>query len=77
MLALLGMKNTLARSPNMQLLIECSPELLDTKELLSFPHDEFAEISIVGGGRLLPTDTSPGKCNLWASRRSTKASHIT
>lgn len=64
--ALRGMKETLAHSPEMKLLVECSPELLDTAELLSILHREFRSVSIVGGARLSPSDPPPGKCNLWA-----------
>ena len=68
MMALRGMANSLARSPNLKLLIECSPEFADPRELLSFLHSEFRSVSVVGGKRLSPSDPPPGKCNLWACR---------
>jgi FkbM family methyltransferase len=67
-LALRGAKDTLARSPNLKLLIECYRQHSNTQQMLSFLHQEFASVSVVGGSQLHPSDQPPGLCNLWACR---------
>jgi len=64
--ALRGMQATLARSPQMKLLVECSCLAGSPEPLLSLLHAEFAWVSIVGGGRLVPSEGVPPYCNLWA-----------
>jgi FkbM family methyltransferase len=64
--ALLGMEETLRRSPKMQLLIECSGALSNTVELLSLLRSKFRYIRVVGSAES-STLKLPAYCNLWAS----------
>ena len=74
LLALRGMRSTLARSPNLRLLVEWNPSVqVDDsdqdavpRQLLSFLRSHFASLSIVGGPELSSSDLPPAFCNLWA-----------
>ncbi len=61
--ALQGMRETIRRSPNMKLLLECSRDRVD---LVRFLRQHFKHVSIVGGGQL-KDDQPPALSNLWAS----------
>jgi FkbM family methyltransferase len=65
--ALAGMQETIRRSPNMRLLVECAP-LSDKSRLLSFLRSRFQHITIAGGKELTGDDKKlPLECNLWAT----------
>jgi len=66
--ALSGMSGTLARSPNLKLLVECNQHLTDTRHLLALLHAEFGSVNVVGGPQLSSSDLPPFHCNLWAGR---------
>lgn len=61
--ALRGMRETIKRSPQMKLLMECSR---DQAELLEFLRERFKHINIVGTGELKHGHL-PAYCNVWAS----------
>lgn len=63
--ALLGMTETLRRSPGMKLLIEYFAERQISGELLAFLRDHFQRIEVVGEGML--SGTPPKTSNLWCS----------
>ena len=63
--ALLGMTETLRRSPGMKLLIEYFAERQVSGELLAFLRDHFRRIEVVGGGIL--SGVLPRTSNLWCS----------
>lgn len=63
-MALQGMAETIARSPQMRLLIECSSQFRDSSELLELLHAKFSSVREVASGS---TDIR-GFCNLWAVR---------
>jgi len=64
--ALLGMKETIRRSPRMKLLIEYFAERQASGELLSFLHDNFRQITVAGVGIL--SGEPPARCNLRVER---------
>lgn len=64
--ALLGMQATLARSPNLRLLIECSSEHRESRDLVAFLRGNFRKIVVVGGADL--TGAPPVFCNLWCTK---------
>jgi hypothetical protein len=63
-MALQGMSETIARSPQMRLLIECSSQFRDSSELLDLLRAKFSSVRDVASGS---TDIR-GFCNLWAVR---------
>lgn len=65
-IALNGMRKTLDRSPNIQLLVECSNEHRDSSDMIRILHDQFRHISVVGGKALV--DPPPPFCNLWCTK---------
>ena len=64
LLALQGMSETIARSPNMRLLIECSSQFRDSSELLAFLRTKFSSVRSVATG----SPEIHGYCNVWAIR---------
>jgi FkbM family methyltransferase len=70
--ALLGMHNTLARSPDMQLLIEYN-QLSDQRALLELLRQTFRHISVSGKGELATDAAPPMDCYLWCSCPATRA----
>jgi FkbM family methyltransferase len=64
LLALQGMSETIARSPDMRLLIECSSQFRDSSELLAFLRKKFSSVRSVATG----SPEIRGYCNVWAIR---------
>jgi FkbM family methyltransferase len=66
-----GMTATLARSPNMKLLIEYSEPhgQASAQEMLKSLRRYFERVEVVGGGLLGPDSTPPSYCNLWCTGR--------
>jgi FkbM family methyltransferase len=64
--ALSGMSETLRRSPNLRMLVECSSEHRDSSEMVSLLKREFIRVSIVGGSELV--GAPPPFCNLWCTK---------
>ena len=66
--ALRGMTETLRRSPNMKMLVECSDAFGKDRatELLRLVKQAFSRISIVEGG-MASAETLPSYCNLWCT----------
>jgi len=62
-----GMQRTLARSPNMKLLVEYVDHFTGSAKLLALIRSEFSSISVVGGASLGKCDHPPEYCNLWAT----------
>jgi FkbM family methyltransferase len=60
-MALRGMSETIARSPHMRLVVECSSQFRDSSELRSLLRENFSTV------RPITTD-SADYCNLWAVR---------
>jgi FkbM family methyltransferase len=70
MMALLGMKLTIARSPNMKMLIEFNKSLGQTDGMMEFICERFASVYEIKQPRFRPLTASqklPSFCNLWAS----------
>ena len=67
--ALLGMRNTIARSPAMKLLIEYN-ELSDQTALFALLRQTFKHISVAGRGELATDAMPPADCNLWCSQKA-------
>src|SRR5947209_15307856 len=63
-----GMQHTLARSPNMKLLVEYARKFAGSGELMRFLRAEFSTVAVVGGPVLRDCDWPPEYCNLWAIR---------
>ena len=61
--ALLGMPETIQRSPKMKLLIEYFAERQASGELLKFLRNNFRQITVAGAGVL--AGDPPERCNLW------------
>jgi FkbM family methyltransferase len=63
-MALQGMLQTIAQSPRMRLLIECSPQFRDSSELLELLRKTFSAV------RDIKSDSTDirGYCNVWATR---------
>ena len=66
-IALRGMRRTLARSPNMKLLVEYAGRFSGSNELLALLRSEFSSISVIGSSQLGDFDSPPEYCNLWAN----------
>ena len=64
LLALQGMTDTIARSSNMRLLIECSSQFRDSADLLAFLREKFSSVRTVATG----STEIRGYCNVWAIR---------
>jgi FkbM family methyltransferase len=70
--ALVGMHNTVARSPNMKLLIEYN-QLSDSTALLALLRKTFKNISVSGKRELAAHEIPPVDCHLWCSCPATSA----
>ena len=64
--ALLGMRETIQRSPHMKLLIEYFAERQISGQLLPFLRENFRQITVAGAGIL--SGNPPARCNLWAEK---------
>jgi FkbM family methyltransferase len=70
MMALLGMKLMIRRSPNMKMLIEYNKSLGQTDGMMEFICERFASVYEIKQPRFRPLTASqklPSFCNLWAS----------
>jgi hypothetical protein len=75
-IALNGMRDTIARSPKLKLLIEWNSDSQshfleaggDSQNLLSLIRSYFSSIEVIEGSKLSAEEAPPAFCNLWAQR---------